>query len=137
MKKAKDYWTPIFEMFTNEHWSIADRVVDWYPCGQYKLAIKLDDDVQYEYDWTTKALIKLSDTEDEMARTEEDWRNIFSRRLIRKLYTSGISQLRLSELTDISPVMINRYIKGLATPSGYNLQKIARALSCSIDELIY
>lgn len=53
MKKAKDYWTPIFEMFTNEHWSIADRVVDWYPCGQYKLAIKLDDDVQYEYDWTT------------------------------------------------------------------------------------
>ena len=56
MKKAKDYWTPIFEMFTNEHWSIADRVVDWYPCGQYKLAIKLDDDVQYEYDWTTKAL---------------------------------------------------------------------------------
>ena len=137
MKKAKDYWTPIFEMLTNEHWSIADHIIDWYPCGQYKLAIKLDDNTQYEYDWTTKALINLSDTEDEIAATEEEWRNIFSRRLTRKLHTSGISQFRLSELTGITPAMINRYIKCLATPSGYNLQKIARVLGCCIDELIY
>ena len=137
MKKAKDFWTPIYEMFSNEHWSMAEHVVDWYPCGQYKIAIKLDDGTFHEYDWLTKAVITLRDTEDTLPETEAEWRLRFSRKLIQKLYRSSVSQSILSDKTGISKVTINRYIKCLATPSGYNLQKIARALSCSIDELIY
>lgn len=67
---------------------------------------------------------------------EERYRKEFGYRLWRLLQLKHISQLELSEKTGITPNMISRYICGKATPSGYNIHKIARALGCSNNELI-
>ena len=48
----------------------------------------------------------------------------------------GCGQPELAERTGLSTAMISKYMRGLATPSITNLEKIAYALNCSRDELL-
>jgi transcriptional regulator with XRE-family HTH domain len=49
----------------------------------------------------------------------------------------GVSQLELSELTGIPQSTISNYLTGKFLPGFYNMDKIAKALKCSIDEFRY
>ena len=53
------------------------------------------------------------------------------------MYIKGITQSELSNCTDIPQYLISDYIRGKRTPSFYNVDKIAKALDCSVDELRY
>jgi len=48
----------------------------------------------------------------------------------------GMTQKKLSELTDIYIPQISKYEHGIKTPSTDSLFKIAKALHCSYDKLI-
>ena len=124
MRKDKDYWGPIFEEFVTNYPDLGEQIVDWYPSGQMEITVKLTNDKKYTYD-----------PEHHYDTTEDEWRENFSRNLSRKLYNSGMSQDLLAIETSISPTTINKYIKGRATPSAYNLCKIAEVLKCSPTEL--
>lgn len=54
--------------------------------------------------------------------------------MIRK--QKGISQTRLAQLSGVHRVSIVRYEEGRTTPNARNAQKLARALGCTIDELL-
>lgn len=69
--------------------------------------------------------------------TEIEFRDIVSNRLSGIMKQRNISQDELSELTNISRVSINKYINNKATPSVFNLGKIAKALGCTMDDLTY
>ena len=69
-----------------------------------------------------------------MSMDEAVYKKEFGRRLKRVIRRSGITQRDLSELTGISEIMLSNYCNGNNTPSFYNLDKIARALNCSVDE---
>ena len=137
MKKGKDYWDPVFEEFVRMYPDLGEQTVDWYPSGQMEITVKVKSGIKYTYDWMRKIVTLLHDPEEEYDETEDEWRNKFARNLDHKLYNVGMSQDLLAFETGISPVTISKYIRARATPSTYNLRKIAQALKCSVSELIY
>lgn len=69
--------------------------------------------------------------------TEQEWREEFARRLRKiKHNNKDYDQKELSEVTGISEATISHYLKGTRTPRGENLVKLAKALDCTVDELI-
>lgn len=69
--------------------------------------------------------------------TEQKWREEFGKRLLRLKYQAGkMSGRKLAEVSGISDDAISRYINGTRTPSAYNLVRLAKALNCSLDELL-
>lgn len=74
---------------------------------------------------------------DEDVLNENQYRSELSYALNVRLSGKFMSQKDLSERTGISEPMISMYLRGKTTPSSYNLAKIARALECSVEELIY
>jgi transcriptional regulator with XRE-family HTH domain len=48
-----------------------------------------------------------------------------------------MSQKDLSDSTGLSEVILSRYLNGRSAPGLQAIYKIAKALNCSADELIY
>ena len=69
--------------------------------------------------------------------SEQQCREEFSIRLKRLMYRQGVTQKELSEETGISEMTISNYMNGKRTPSFYNVDKISKALKCSIDIFRY
>lgn len=74
---------------------------------------------------------------DEEFLDERQHQSEFAYALDIRLRWKFMSQKDLSDMTGISESTICRYLSGKSMPSSYNLAKIARALDCSIEELIY
>ena len=69
--------------------------------------------------------------------TEEECRSEFKYRLLSCMERYHMSQGMLSEVTGISQHVLSRYMNGVSIPSFQNLDKIAKALGCSMDEFRY
>lgn len=110
----------------------ADRIVE---NGNWELIAYLKDGTVFSYNDYLKTLRKLPNDSKNM--TETECRNEFGIRLKRFMERKGITQLELSNMTGISAPMICKYITGKASPSFYNVDKIAKALNCSIEEFRY
>lgn len=131
-------WDVIADHFEMMYPHIANDVVDWYPSGQLEITVKTSNGNKYTFSHIGARLTKVYDTEnyeEDLIVDEEIFRNRFARCLRNKLYNLGMSQEKLSELTGISYVTISKYMTGKATPSYYNVNRIARALKCSVSEL--
>lgn len=112
----------------------AAKAVEYYlEDGGYNLIVILNDGRRVSFDVYEESSRYLPSSDDV---DEERFRMEFGRRLRRILDFKNISQLELSEKTGISQVAISKYIRGKRTPSFYNADKIARALGCSVTELI-
>lgn len=68
--------------------------------------------------------------------TEEDWKREFANRLATVMEEKGFDQSYLAEVSGISQVSISNYIQRKVIPSGYIVDKLARALDCHITDLI-
>lgn len=99
------------------------------------LAVKLQDGSWVLYDDYAKTIRNLPKDINNM--TEEECRNEFGKRLYRIMYLKGITQQELSDITGISQPMISAYVSGKVTPSFYKVDKIAKAIGCSADDLRY
>jgi transcriptional regulator with XRE-family HTH domain len=53
------------------------------------------------------------------------------------MYLKGVNQQYLSDATGITAVTLSNYMRGKVTPNFYNVDKIAKALDCSIEEFRY
>lgn len=136
MKKDKNYWGPVWNMFCDDYPELAEEVVDWYPSAQMEITVKVESGMKYSYDFMTRRS-KQTYVEDEDIRniSDKEWRQRFATNLCRKMTNIAMTQDRLSELTGISQVMISKYTNGKAAPTGININKMARAMKCSIAEL--
>lgn len=106
---------------------------DWYQESEWDLVAKLSDGSRLIFDGHMRTIRSLPDTDD---IDERQLRIEFSKRLYKMLDRKGITQLELSKRTGISTMAISKYINRKATPSLHNANKIARALGCSVDDLI-
>lgn len=123
-----------YRNFTMQFPYDAARAVEYYlEDGGYNLIVILNDGRRVSFDVYEESSRYLPNTDDV---DEDRFRMEFGRRLRRIMDFNHVSQLELSEKTGITPAMISRYICGKATPSFYNADKIARALGCSVTELI-
>lgn len=138
MKNGKNYWEPVYEAFCQDYPNLAEEMVDWYPSAQLEITVKIRGGKKYAYDFMTRQAYLASDPEyDDMNDiSEEEWRKMFARNLNRKMRNVSMTQDRLADKVGISQVTISKYTNGLATPNSRNLIKMARALKCSIHELV-
>ena len=136
MEKFYKIWEPVLNNFKMHYPEMYDQMVDWYPSAHLQITVKLNDGQYITYELIDDLVTTVYDSysnDDEM--DEEMWRDNFARRLSNRMRTGGMTRSRLSDLTGISIVTLSKYMNGKAIPSGYNLERIARALKCSIAEL--
>lgn len=69
--------------------------------------------------------------------TEEQWKNEFKEKLNNIMIRTGVNQEMLAKRLNSSQPMISRYCKGTAMPSQYMIHKIALALNCEDEDLLY
>jgi DNA-binding Xre family transcriptional regulator len=74
---------------------------------------------------------------DSSGMSEDECRREFGIRLRRLMYIKGITEDELSERTGITQPRLSGYIRGQNSPSFYKVDKIAKALDCSVDEFRY
>lgn len=104
-------------------------------CSDMELMITLKDGRRFLYDDIDKTVRKLPKDSNDMS--EDECRSEFGKRLYKIMFRKGITQSELSEKTGLSQTMLSNYITGKNSPSFYNVDKIAKALECSIDDLRY
>lgn len=68
--------------------------------------------------------------------TEQEFRKQFARRLELLMEDRGISRQELTNRTGISAMTISRYLNAKHTAQIDIIVKIAKALSCTVDELV-
>ena len=71
-----------------------------------------------------------------IVNNEADFRKYLSRKIYRTMRKRNLIQIDISDMTGLSNATITKYINGTATPSAYNLLKIANALRCSVEYLL-
>lgn len=69
--------------------------------------------------------------------SEDECLSEFGRRLYDIMCRDGINQMALSEITGIPQPVLSNYMSGRTSPSFYKVDKIARALGCSVDDFRY
>lgn len=74
---------------------------------------------------------------DSSSMTDEEVAREFQIRLCRIMQRKRVTQGELSNKTGISQCLISHYMNGKRSPSFRNVDKIARALGCSTDDLRY
>ncbi len=139
MRKAKDYWTAVYNEFCEGYPSIVNEIVDWYPSAQMEITVRLRGGIIYCYNWFDKRIRILSKDGGETENCElkeTDTKKQFAYNLYNKIRRMGMNQQKLSELTGISEVTISRYCSGKRLPNVHNLKKICLALKCSVYELV-
>nr|WP_296955285.1 helix-turn-helix transcriptional regulator [uncultured Mediterraneibacter sp.] len=136
MEINKDYWTPILNDFINDYPNMGDEIAKWYPCGRYEICIELKNGRKYIYDMIERFPRPVSD-DISSVRSEEEWRKNFSIKLRKRLSEVSMDQEELSERANLSRITVSKYVRGISTPSAYNLLKIATVLRSPLSELVY
>lgn len=113
----------------------SELVTSFKQTGLFDLTIKLNDGTSVMYDDIEHSIRNLP--RDSKSMSEKECRREFGLRLRKIMYIKNISQLELSERTGISNVTISNYLNFKATPSFYNVDRIAKALGCSMEDLRY
>lgn len=130
----------VYEEFKRMCPHAVENIIDWFD-GQdrFEIFIIMNDGSAYMYDSIYKGFKKANSFEDlaDTYKNNEQWKTIFARRLYRRMCVKGKSQDILSYETGISTCMINRYCNAESMVSGYNLIKIAEALECTVNDLVY
>ena len=130
-----DYRKELYHDFSLYFPGVADITLDYYTIGLYELVVRTEEGEIFSYNDIDRTLRILPSDPDSL--DEDEFRTEFSIRLKRMMYIKGITQSELSNYTDIPQYLISDYIRGKRTPSFYNVDKIAKALDCSVDELRY
>ena len=136
MDKFKEIWEPVVKSFSWAYPQYYEEMVDWYPSGHLEIMVKLRSGKRIIYEFVGDYIHFVKDQDYELEGFDEEiWRKNFANCLNAKMRKLGISRDRLSELSGISQVTLTKYTSGKASPSGYNIERLARALKCSQAEL--
>ena len=98
----------------------------------HEVVMELNDGTFAIYDLIEQGLRRIRI--DRYNMTEEDCRREFGKRLAVVLRRKNVTQKELEERTGIPRSLISRYVTGKTSPSFYVVDKIAKALDCSMDD---
>lgn len=137
-KQEKDYVSQtIYQNFEMMNPSLAKDVSEWYDVGNLTIIVILSNGEAYEYNEDSDSIRKMREL-DEYGYEEIDeeyFKRKFARKLNRLMRFRGLDQSELAEACNTSQVMISHYATGKCVPSGYMIEKIAKALQCHIEDL--
>lgn len=123
----------LYENFEIHFPFVARRMIRCYVSGDDELTVVLDNGERVLYDDIDKTFRSLPS--DNSNLTETECRIEFGVRLRKIMRRYGVTQQELAARTGITQPSISNYINGLASPSFYVVDRIAKALDCSMDDL--
>ena len=88
------------------------------------------------YDQAIHAFRHFSHDYDSLKRTDEEVKLSFAIQLERAIRERGVTQSKLSEEIGVSQQTISTYLCGKQTPNVVTLFKLAKALGCSMNDLL-
>lgn len=110
---------------------IAKHSVSWRQTDLFELEINNEDGSIDIYNDMDHSLGRKIDTS-----TDIGWRKEFARRLRKKIAMKGIAQANISRLTGIGQPLLSFYTQGKSLPSAQKVSALAKALNCSVNDLI-
>ena len=125
----------MYESFEMYFPILAERVISYHSNERHELIVKMDDGTSAVYDYVDKELRFLPSNPNNMTKME--FSKEFGFRLRKKLKRVGITQSELCDIVGISQPQLSEYINGKKVPSFYIIDKIAKALNCSVEEFRY
>lgn len=125
----------LLEMFLLYFPFEADHVVRHKEVSPFDLYIEMDDGRRVMYNDENKAIRRLP--KDDKRLTESQFKNEFAIRLRNIMLRKGITQSELARQAGIKQSQVSNYLTNRNTPSFYVVDKIAKVLDCSVDELTY
>lgn len=125
----------IYQNFKQHFRYLADKVVGGVVIDDWTLHVELNDGTSVVYDDMLHTIRNLPLNSSDM--TEQECRLEFGYRLRMILLHRGMSQNELCQKTGLTNPQLSNYINGKTTPTFYIVDKIAKALGCSIDEFAY
>ena len=137
-RKIIDRYRDYFEDFFYYTIFRESEVYDWRPGVHNELIVYLDDGAIVSYNCMSHncAYIYRPDVSDD-DMTDEESKERFADNLVRIMDKHFMTQRELSEKSGISQVSINKYVHGVSTPTIIHVKRLARALKCSVTDLIY
>jgi DNA-binding Xre family transcriptional regulator len=125
----------IFENMQRYFPRFVEQIVEYHITEYDEIVAKLTDGRVVIYDDRLHTIRTLPS--DCSNLSESEYRTEFGIRLRKMMHRRGITQEELSDMTNIARPIISNYINGKNTPGLYNVDKIVKALNCSIDDLRY
>lgn len=123
----------IFEEFKKCYPNLIDRVVGYHELNESVIEIIFADGCRWKYYGGTSGAFRVIKDYD---GSKEDWSKHFSHNLIDIMNHRGIDQTYLSELSGVSQQSISNYINGKGMPTGYVIDRLAKALHCNVSDLV-
>lgn len=114
---------------------IYEQLESYSERGIFEIIIHCDDGSIFLYDDRDKTIRALP--QDYTNMTEDRWRREFGYKLSKLIFNKGWTQAKLAEKANITQPQLNGYIMGKNVPSFYIVDRIAKALGCSTDDLRY
>lgn len=116
---------------------LSESMIDWRPYDDTTVLVYLDDGTKALYDDMdqTFTIVRIEDLENGIS--EAEWRRMFSITLRKIMLKKNINQLELAQAAGMSNVTLSRHISQTCTPNGYTIHKIAKALECSPNDLVW
>ena len=121
----------LYENFKLYFPSIEKGCISWKQTDLFELEIHNKDGAIDIYNDMNHSLGPKIDTS-----TDAGWRKEFARRLRKKIAMKGITQDNLSKLTGIGQPLLSLYTQGKSLPSAQKVSALAKALGCSVNDLI-
>ena len=121
----------LYENFKLYFPSIEKCCVGWRQTDLFELEIDDKDGYTFIYNDMDHSLGRKIDTS-----TDIGWRKEFARRLRKKIAMKGITQANISRLTGIGQPLLSFYTQGKSLPSAQKVSALAKALDCSVTDLI-
>lgn len=122
----------IFEDFSRRFPNMANQVVSYEEVNDTTIFIILNDGCQMKYYSDSGSFRVLKDYDG----SKEDWSKHFANNLIDMMNYRGVDQVYLAERSGISQQSISNYMSCKGIPSGYAIDRLAKALHCDISDLI-
>ena len=121
----------LYENFKLYFPMIEKHCISWRQTDTFELEIDDEDGHVYIYNDMNHSFGRKPDTS-----TDVGWKKEFARRLRKKIAMRGINQTNISELTGISQPLLSLYTQGKSLPSAQKVSAIAKAIGCSVNDLI-
>lgn len=133
----RSQYNELLDEFEREYKRDYDDAVSWYGVGGNEIVARLRDGSRTIYNGITKGVRTIRPTSRDCRIDDATWKKRFGQKLKVVMFEKGITARHLSELTGIPYQTLCTYTSGQRAIPGPNISKIARALDCSVSELMY
>ena len=122
----------IIDNFKSHFPALAEKMVSCKKDKYGQVTAVLKDGRKILYD---DCCCRVREVPDSSNITRDEFGKDFGQRLWYIMRCKGIDQVELSKRTGFQQSTISNYINGINVPSFYAIDRIARILDCSIDDL--